>query len=163
MKVCRHCGQEKPAGEFPTNRRCHDGLSPWCRLCHAEATCRSRAKRAEREAPIIEARRKEAHAKWMACAAASPPDDSPGTALPPRCVPRRKALAAVHPSSARGRRAKRLALAAFYDYAIVGVRRDDGKARLPEPSHLPLPVLTATVASWVRCRATKRGTKVRLS
>jgi len=32
----------------------------------------------------------------------------------------RKGLAAVQPSSARGRRAKRLALAAFYDYAIVG-------------------------------------------
>jgi hypothetical protein len=32
----------------------------------------------------------------------------------------RKALAAVQPSSARGRRAKRLAVAAFYDYAIVG-------------------------------------------
>jgi hypothetical protein len=32
----------------------------------------------------------------------------------------RKALAAVQPSSARGRRAKKLALAAFYDYAIVG-------------------------------------------
>ena len=32
----------------------------------------------------------------------------------------RTALAAVRPSSDRGRRAKRLALAAFYDYAIVG-------------------------------------------
>jgi hypothetical protein len=32
----------------------------------------------------------------------------------------RSALAAVRPSSDRGRRAKRLALAAFYDYAIVG-------------------------------------------
>jgi hypothetical protein len=32
----------------------------------------------------------------------------------------RKALEAVQPSSARGRRAKGLALAAFYDYAIVG-------------------------------------------
>ena len=32
----------------------------------------------------------------------------------------RNAFAAVQPSSARGRRAKRLALAAFYDYAIVG-------------------------------------------
>lgn len=32
----------------------------------------------------------------------------------------RNALAAVRPSSDRGRRAKRLALAAFYDYAIVG-------------------------------------------
>jgi len=41
-------------------------LSPWCRLCHNEASDRSRAKRAEREAPIIEAKRKEEHAKWMA-------------------------------------------------------------------------------------------------
>jgi len=32
----------------------------------------------------------------------------------------RNAVAAVRPSSARGRRAKRQALAAFYDYAIVG-------------------------------------------
>lgn len=32
----------------------------------------------------------------------------------------RKAVAATHPSSARGRRAKRLALVAFSDYAIVG-------------------------------------------
>src|SRR5919201_1254789 len=32
----------------------------------------------------------------------------------------RRAIAAVHPSSARGRRAKRLALAAFSGYAIVG-------------------------------------------
>ena len=32
----------------------------------------------------------------------------------------RKALDSVQPSSAHGRRAKRLALAAFYDYAIVG-------------------------------------------
>jgi hypothetical protein len=32
----------------------------------------------------------------------------------------RNALAAIRPSSDRGRRAKRLALAAFYDYAIVG-------------------------------------------
>jgi hypothetical protein len=31
-----------------------------------------------------------------------------------------RALAAVRPSTARGRRAKRLALAAFRDYAIVG-------------------------------------------
>jgi hypothetical protein len=32
----------------------------------------------------------------------------------------RKALGAIQPSSSRGGRAKRLALAAFYDYAIVG-------------------------------------------
>jgi hypothetical protein len=31
-----------------------------------------------------------------------------------------QAVAAVHPSSARGLRAKRLALAAFRDYAVVG-------------------------------------------
>jgi hypothetical protein len=66
MKACRHCGQQKPTSEFPGNRRCRDGLSSWCRDCHDEATLRSRAKRAEREAPIIEAQRKEAHAEWMA-------------------------------------------------------------------------------------------------
>jgi hypothetical protein len=66
MKVCRHCGEQKATDEFPANRRCSDGLSPWCRLCHNEASDRSRTKRAEREAPIIEAQRKEAHAKWMA-------------------------------------------------------------------------------------------------
>jgi hypothetical protein len=32
----------------------------------------------------------------------------------------RASISAVRPSTARGRRAKRLALAAFYDYAIVG-------------------------------------------
>jgi hypothetical protein len=66
MKVCRHCGEQKATGEFPANRRCSDGLSPWCRLCHNEASSCSREKRAEREAPIIGAQRKEAHAKWMA-------------------------------------------------------------------------------------------------
>jgi formate-dependent nitrite reductase cytochrome c552 subunit len=66
MKVCRHCGQQKPPGEFRRNQRCRDGLSSWCRDCHDEATLRSRAKRAERETPIIEAQRKEDHAKRMA-------------------------------------------------------------------------------------------------
>lgn len=43
----------------------------------------------------------------------------------------RHALAAVQPSSARGRRAKRLALAAFSDYAIVGRQWAlSGRARL---------------------------------
>jgi hypothetical protein len=43
----------------------------------------------------------------------------------------RSALAAVRPSSANGRRAKRLALAAFYDYAIVGRQWAlSGQARL---------------------------------
>ncbi|HYT50672.1 MAG: hypothetical protein E6G23_07455 [Actinobacteria bacterium] len=43
----------------------------------------------------------------------------------------RNALAAVRPSSARGRRAKKLALAAFYDYAIVGRQWAlSGQARL---------------------------------
>ena len=67
MKVCRHyCGQQKPPGGFPDNRSSGDGLSSWCRLCHNEASARSRAKRAEREAPIIEAERKAAHAELMA-------------------------------------------------------------------------------------------------
>jgi hypothetical protein len=43
----------------------------------------------------------------------------------------RNALAAVRPSSTRGRRARRLALAAFYDYAIVGRQWAlSGQARL---------------------------------
>ncbi len=41
------------------------------------------------------------------------------------------ALAAVPPSSIRGRRAKRLALAAFRDYAVVGLQWAlSGQARL---------------------------------
>jgi formate-dependent nitrite reductase cytochrome c552 subunit len=66
MKVCRHCGQQKPTNDFRPNPRCGDGLSSWCANCHDEASARSKEKRAEREAPIIEAQRKEAHAKWMA-------------------------------------------------------------------------------------------------
>jgi len=42
-----------------------------------------------------------------------------------------RALAPVRPSSVRGRRAKRLALAAFHDYAIVGRQWAlSGQARL---------------------------------
>src|SRR2546427_12183267 len=45
----------------------------------------------------------------------------------------RRALAAVRPSSARGRRAKQLALAAFRDYTLVGRHWTlSGKARLRE-------------------------------
>jgi hypothetical protein len=43
----------------------------------------------------------------------------------------RRALAAVQPSTARGRRAKRLAIAAFSDFAIVGREWNlSGRARL---------------------------------
>ena len=43
----------------------------------------------------------------------------------------RRALAAVRPSSARGRRAKQLALAAFRDYTLVGRQWTlSGQARL---------------------------------
>ena len=66
VKVCRHCGQEKPTNDFRPNPRCRDGLSSWCASCHDEASARSKEKRAEREAPIVEAQRKEVHAKWMA-------------------------------------------------------------------------------------------------
>ena len=42
-----------------------------------------------------------------------------------------RALAPIHPSTARGRRAKRLALAAFRDYAVVGRQWVlSGRARL---------------------------------
>src|SRR5439155_5369463 len=48
-------------------RGARDRLGLPRRVCsHDEATRRSRAERAEREAPIIEAQRKEAHAKRMA-------------------------------------------------------------------------------------------------
>ena len=63
---CTHCQQTKPETDFSANPKKQNGLSSWCRTCHHEASDRSRAKRAEREAPIIEAQRKEAHAKWMA-------------------------------------------------------------------------------------------------
>jgi hypothetical protein len=42
-----------------------------------------------------------------------------------------RALAPLHPSTARGRRAKRMALAAFGDYAVVGRQWIlSGRARL---------------------------------
>jgi len=43
MKICRRCGEQKEAGEFPTNPRCHDGLGSWCRLCHKDASAKWRA------------------------------------------------------------------------------------------------------------------------
>lgn len=40
-KVCRSCRLEKPAFLFPRNARVSDGLSSWCKACHAEAVRRS--------------------------------------------------------------------------------------------------------------------------
>jgi hypothetical protein len=34
-KTCSKCQQEKPLGAFTRDRQRADGLSPWCRLCHA--------------------------------------------------------------------------------------------------------------------------------
>lgn len=42
IKECRHCQQTKDRAGFPANRQTKDGLSPWCRSCHGEATRRWR-------------------------------------------------------------------------------------------------------------------------
>jgi len=34
MKRCPDCGEWKPAGEFPRNRRTKDGRHPYCKPCH---------------------------------------------------------------------------------------------------------------------------------
>jgi hypothetical protein len=47
MKTCRHCGEQKDRSEFPVHREKRDGLSSWCRACHAEACARWRAKHPE--------------------------------------------------------------------------------------------------------------------
>jgi hypothetical protein len=47
VKVCKHCGQRKEPGEFRSNRRNRDGLSP-CSGCHNEATRRWREGNRER-------------------------------------------------------------------------------------------------------------------
>jgi hypothetical protein len=47
-KTCRHCGEQKSIGEFPINNRKRDGLSSWCRACHADACARWRAKHPEK-------------------------------------------------------------------------------------------------------------------
>ena len=43
-KNCRRCGQTKRADLFPRNPRVSDGLSSWCRACHALA-CREHRER----------------------------------------------------------------------------------------------------------------------
>jgi hypothetical protein len=48
MKTCRHCGERKDEVEFPVHREKHDGLSSWCRVCHAEACAKWRAKHPEK-------------------------------------------------------------------------------------------------------------------
>src|SRR5262249_38356123 len=59
-KTCTRCGETKPAGEFPANRRMRDCLSSHCRSCHADSCARWRANHPEK----IEARntaRREAY------------------------------------------------------------------------------------------------------
>jgi superfamily II helicase len=47
-KQCRHCGRRKPAKQFPRAKKMKDGLSSWCRKCHAEAVRRTLRKKARR-------------------------------------------------------------------------------------------------------------------
>jgi hypothetical protein len=49
LKVCKHCGLRKPAGEFRKNPRCRDGLSSWCAACHRSAVRDWRSRNRERE------------------------------------------------------------------------------------------------------------------
>lgn len=44
-KRCRHCRQTKARSDFPASTIVSDGVSSWCRSCHAEANVRWRAKR----------------------------------------------------------------------------------------------------------------------
>lgn len=37
-RQCVHCGVWKQPRDFPAQPRCNDGLSSWCRVCHAAAT-----------------------------------------------------------------------------------------------------------------------------
>jgi hypothetical protein len=74
MKRCAKCGRSKDPAEFGPNRRCLDGLSSWCRSCHAEANRewrarqRERRERAERErmAGIVAGLREQTEARRAA-------------------------------------------------------------------------------------------------
>ena len=56
-KRCRHCLEFKPPELFARNPKMKDGLSSWCKECHAAAVRRSVAKRREREERQKEERR----------------------------------------------------------------------------------------------------------
>jgi hypothetical protein len=59
VKACRHCGEQKDKSEFPVHREKGDGLSSWCRACHAEACARWRAEHPEKIDAYNEGRRAE--------------------------------------------------------------------------------------------------------
>jgi hypothetical protein len=59
MRECRKCGQAKEPGLFPWNPARTDGLSSWCKACHADAVRRTRAKKAARAAERAEVLRLE--------------------------------------------------------------------------------------------------------
>ena len=59
MKTCRHCGEHKDKSEFPVHRQTGDGLSSWCRACHAEACAKWRAEHPEKVDCYNERRRAE--------------------------------------------------------------------------------------------------------
>ncbi len=58
-KTRRRCGHTKPAPDFKPDRQISDGLSSWCRDCHAEAN------RAWRASVPGHARRYNAERKWQ--------------------------------------------------------------------------------------------------
>jgi len=54
-KTCRKCGETKPADEFPRQPARRDGLSSWCKACHAEAcrAWRDRKRDEHRQAELV--------------------------------------------------------------------------------------------------------------
>jgi hypothetical protein len=59
VKTCRHCEEQKDEAEFPVHREKGDGLSSWCRACHAEACAKWRAEHPEKVDAYNEKRRAE--------------------------------------------------------------------------------------------------------
>jgi hypothetical protein len=56
-KRCSRCGEVGPSDRFPPNQRAKDGLSSWCRRCHAQAVQRWRDESPEKAASYHLARR----------------------------------------------------------------------------------------------------------
>lgn len=63
-KACVHCGEPKAKAEFPGNRSMRDGLSSWCRDCHAAATAGWRAKQREAD-DVLETEARKRHVRAL--------------------------------------------------------------------------------------------------
>jgi hypothetical protein len=66
VKVCKRCGNAKPSSAFPRSRRMRDGLSSWCRVCHAGAVRQWREANPDRVEAYNAARREAYQRKRIA-------------------------------------------------------------------------------------------------